>query len=73
MRKAVITNKSALESSGSIQLTFDIRLDDKLIFGYKTVSGEPDIVVELVTKELQRIKGAYEQAQLIEMPLEIIL
>lgn len=73
MRKAVITNKSALESSGSIQLTFDIRLDDKLIFGYKTVSGEPDIVVELVTKELQRIKEAYEQAQLIEMPLEITL
>lgn len=73
MRKAIITNKSNIDSSWCIQLTFSILLDDVIMFEAKNVYWNPLEVIEAVTKELQKIKEAYENSLVIETPLEITL
>lgn len=71
--KAIITHKSNLDRDGNIRITFNVYNDDVELYSNMYIYGNPTEIMDLIRKELERIKKGIDDANAIEIPTEITI
>jgi len=73
MWKAIVNSKADVDSSGNIEVNFDIYLDDKLFAQSMLINGNPNDIEKMVKEVLLNLKNNVDAAKNIKVKQVITL
>lgn len=73
MWKAIITNKSSLDSDTNVVISFDVYLNDKNIYPNQMVTCRAELYESQIKTVLSEFKNSYEKEREIKVGEEIVL